>query len=281
VYSTHTLDGKQTRLDLSGKQLANMSPFVRSLAVGAVWAAVGLAATIPFLLWGNDKAPEFYGAFMAAIVAAIAVVLGAYYQAELTRRRDDEIAQREEIAAATDLFFWLGHAIREMEFIEDVLRRFHSNLQDNESKLDLTLDRFREVVSSHFMDDLRQRAQIAARLSPRLGAEVAPILYDTFLAADRIYRFRGASETGMFSRETLDKHIFVTTRRISELRKAQDAVGTFLSESGVIIIRDDDHQSIIFIARLYVSRRPSNSWNSALSIFRRRTIWRMILVSKP
>src|ERR1700729_108730 len=105
-----------------------MSPFVRSLAAGAVWAAVGLAAVVPFLLWGNDKAPQFYGAFMAAIVAAIAVVLGAYYQAELTRRRDDEIARRQEIAEATDLYLWLGHAVGEMNFIVQFMQEIHDRL---------------------------------------------------------------------------------------------------------------------------------------------------------
>ena len=81
-----------------------MNQFLRNLAAGAVWAGVGFAAAIPLLIWGSDKAPEFYGAFTAAIVAAIAVILGAYYQAELARRRDDAIAKQLQIAEATDLF---------------------------------------------------------------------------------------------------------------------------------------------------------------------------------
>jgi hypothetical protein len=211
-----------------------MSPFVRSLAAGAVWAAVGLAAVIPFLLWGTDKAPEFYGAFMAAIVAAIAVVLGAYYQAELTRRRDDALAREERIAEAMDLFLWLEHAIGEMEFIGDVLSGFRAQLgEGSATELNFPLDRYREVVSSQFMDELRDRAKAAARLSPMVGVLVAPTLYDTFLAVDRIYRFRGASPDAKFGLKQIDQHILVTNRRIAKLKEAQEAIETFLERNGL------------------------------------------------
>jgi hypothetical protein len=211
-----------------------MSPFVRSLAAGAVWAAVGLAAVVPFLLWGNDKAPEFYGAFMAAIVAAIAVVLGAYYQAELTRRRDDALAREARIAEAMDLFLWIENAIGEMEFIGEMLNRFSKRLkEDSADKLDLSLERYREIVSSKFMEELRDRAKSASRLSPIIGVLVAPILYDTFLAADRIYRFRGASLDAKFSPEQIERHILVTSARIVKLKDAQEAIMIFLEKNGL------------------------------------------------
>lgn len=170
------------------------SQLLRYLASGAVWAALGFAAVIPFLLWGSDKAPEFYGSFVAAIVAAVAVVLGAYYQAELSRRRDDEILKQTQIAQATDLFLWLEHAIGEMEFIARVLSGIRDSLANKgETSLDMPIEQYREVVSSQFMEELRDRAKTAARLSPALGIIVAPILCDTFLAIDRVYRFRGSS----------------------------------------------------------------------------------------
>jgi hypothetical protein len=209
-----------------------VSQFLRTLVAGAVWAAVGLAAAIPLFVWGSDKAPEFYGAFTAAIVAAIAVVLGAYYQAELTRRRDDEIARQQRIAEGTDLFLWLEHAIGEMSFIARVLEGFRDDLSD-EDKLNMPLDQYREVVSSQFMEELRDRAKSCARLSPLLGIMVAPVLYDTFLAVDRIYRFRGAPGTAQFGRKQIEQHIFVTKHRITKLEEAQGEVEKFLSHSGM------------------------------------------------
>ena len=212
-----------------------MSSFVRSLAAGAVWAAIALAAVIPFLLWGSDKAPEFSGAFMAAIVAAIAVVLGAYYQAELTRRRDDEIARREEIAEATDLFLWLGHTIGEMNFVLQFMRKVHDDLT-NGTAAGVALDQYREAVSPPFMEELKDRAKTSARLSPSMGVIVAPVLYDTFLSMDRVYRFRGASLDLKFDAGLVEKHLLVTESRITALERAQAAVGDFLSEKGMPLI---------------------------------------------
>ena len=198
-----------------------------------------MAAAVPFLLWGNEKAPEFYGAFMAAIVAAIAVVLGAHYQAELTRRRDDEIAREERIAEAMDLYLWLEHAIGELEFIGKILNEFHSRLVEHgaNNHLDLSLERYREVVSSKFMDELRDRAKAAAKLSPIIGILVAPALYDTFLAVDRVYRFRGASQDAKFDLKQIERHLVVTNARIAKLRDAQEAILIFLEENGLTRIR--------------------------------------------
>jgi len=207
-----------------------MPQFLRTLAAGAVWAAAGLAAAIPLFVWGSDKAPEFYGAFTAAIVAAVAVVLGAYYQAELTRRRDDQIAQQDRIAGATDLFLWLEHAIGEMNFIAKILESFRDGLSQ-EGKLDMPLDQYGEVVSSQFMEELRDRAKSCARLSPVLAIMVAPALYDTFLAVDRIYRFRGIVGDAQLDRKQIERHVLVTRRRIAKLEEAQAEVGKFLSSS--------------------------------------------------
>lgn len=210
------------------------SQLLRDLASGAVWAALGFAGVIPFLLWGSDKAPEFYGSFVAAIVAAIAVVLGAYYQAELSRRRDDEILKQTQIAEATDLFLWLEHAIGEMKFIATMLDGFNRDLAARkETSLNMPVEQYREVVSSQFMEELKERAKMVARLSPTLGIIGAPALYDTFLAIDRVYRFRGASPGFKPSIQNIEQHLFITNRRITKLLEAQTKVGKFLEESGM------------------------------------------------
>jgi hypothetical protein len=207
---------------------------LRNLAAGIVWAALGVAVILPFLFWGTEKASEFFGAFTAAIVAAVAVIAGTYYQAELTRRRDNALLERDRIAEATDLFLWLEHAVDEMEFIARLLGRFRDNMSKNaDAKLDIPPDQYREVVSAQFMGEIRDRAKMAARLSPELGLSVTPILYGTFRAVDRVYQFRGASNNFQPAREQIEQHLFITNHRVEKLRDAQIAVGVFLAEKGV------------------------------------------------
>jgi len=210
------------------------SPFWQSLAAGAVWAALGFAAAIPLFLWGSDKAPEFYGAFVAAIVAAIAVILGAYYQAELTRRRDDAIQQREQIAEATDLYYWLEHAAQEMDFIASVLDGMHTHLTATGApRIEMPIEQFREVVSARFMGELRDRAKIAARLPPTIAALVAPILYRTFSIVDRVYFLRGATDDFSLDLKYIEQQINVTKLRADQLHDALAIVGEYLRENGV------------------------------------------------
>jgi hypothetical protein len=210
------------------------SRLLRNFATGIVWAALGVAVVLPFLFWGTEKASEFFGAFTAAIVAAIAVIAGTYYQAELTRRRDNAILERDRIAEATDLFLWLEHAIEEMEFIASVLSRFRDDLGKGvDAKLDIPTEQYREVVSAQFMGEIRDRAKMAARLSPELGLSVTPILYGTFRAVDRVYQFRGASSSFQIAHKQIEQHLLITNYRVGKLRDAQVAVGVFLAEKGV------------------------------------------------
>jgi len=208
-----------------------MPQILRYLAPGVLWAFAGFIFAIPLLIWGTDKAPEFYGSFTAAIVAAVAVIAGTYYQAELARRRDDNAARQSQIAEALSLFSWLEHAIGEMKFIEELLESFRDRTGEEEA-LDMPADQYREAISSRFMEELRDRAERAARLSPALAAQVAPTLYKTFLAVDRIYRFRGTPANFKIGRQIIEGQLVVARRRIETLEQAQAHVNAFLASSG-------------------------------------------------
>jgi hypothetical protein len=119
-----------------------------------------------------------------------------------------------------------------MGFIADLLERFSKEIGDD-AKLQMPLPQYREIISSKFMEEIRERARAAARLSPRLAIFVAPVLYDTFLTVDRIYHFRGASETANFDRVQIEKHLFVTKHRIEKLEQAQGEVEKFLEKAGI------------------------------------------------
>jgi len=70
---------------------------------------------LPFVLWNTEKAAEFFGAFSAAIVAAISILVAAAYQADLTRKRDDALRQADLISEAKLLFLWLDSCITRLE----------------------------------------------------------------------------------------------------------------------------------------------------------------------
>ncbi len=186
----------------------------RYLIIGLTAAAVCIAAAIPFALWGTGKAPEFYGAFTAAIVAAIAVVVGAFYQSDLTRRRDDALRRQDQIAEAIDLRLWLEHAADELDFIVSILdRTIRQMTSDDKFQVDMSLDQFREVISPKFSDDLLARARAATRLPPGLAGQIARTLYKTFHTADRVLLLRGASEDYRPEKDQLEKYLFVLRRR--------------------------------------------------------------------
>ena len=205
------------------------SPLIRALVTGAAWAVLTVAAIVPFLFWGTDKAPEFYGAFVAAIVAAIAVVLGAFYQAELTRKRDDEIRRTEQLSEATELYYWLDHAVQELELITQILNGFRDRLIAGESKIEFPLDQLREIVSAKFMDELLLRAKTASRLPSAIAAAITETLYRTFTATDRVYKMRGAAPDFPFNLNHVEQFLFVNDRRTLKLKEARESLGQYLA----------------------------------------------------
>jgi hypothetical protein len=202
---------------------------VRGAAIGLSLAAgVGVVA-IPLLVWGSEHSPDFFGAFAAAIVAAVAVVLGAYYQASLNRQRDDELRKRDQTAEIVEMYFWLGHAAREMEFIASVLSKMHSRLAENARyQLQMPVEQFREMISAHFMDELLLRAKAASKLPFDLASPLVHVLYGTFSEADRIYRLRGATPEYHPSIEEFEKYVNVAQARTKKLEDAKAEVETYL-----------------------------------------------------
>jgi hypothetical protein len=203
---------------------------LRGAAIGGVCAAGTAVIAIPILLWGSERAPEFYGAFTAAIVAAVAVVLGAYYQAFLVRRRDDELRKHEQFAEATDLCYWLDHAAVEMDFIANVLLGIGQHLsQEGQSTLDWPPDRYSEVVTSQFMNDLLARARAASRLPKEIAGPVAQVLYRSFTAIDRVHRLRGVPDAFRATADHVAKHEELARFEADRLRAARRLLEAHIS----------------------------------------------------
>lgn len=214
--------------------------FFGHVAAGATWAALTVAAAVPFVFWGKDKAPEFYGSFAAAIVAALAVVLNAFYQAKLAKDRDDTNQRKQKLAEAVDLYFWLDHAIDEMEFISRILGGFEKKLaDDNGLALEMPVEQLREVLTAGFMRELPTQAKVAAQLALPIATTVAPILYRTHRTVDRIYMLRGATRAD-FEVGDIQKYRGITDRRIEKLKYSRTIIAEYLNGSGFNIADTDE-----------------------------------------
>jgi hypothetical protein len=169
---------------------AEQSPVI----IAPIFAIFLALVFLPFAVAGTDKAAEFYGAFAAAIVAAIAVILGASYQAHLTRRRDDEVRVAELVVAAKEIFLWLDKSIFELERAYGRLDEFAARMKLGASpQFPSTYENFRVffmpispeeaeakmVLLSKFPIDLALSISSAIRLlSSAYGAHNAKVLRD-------------------------------------------------------------------------------------------------------
>jgi len=202
---------------------------VRGGAIGLVCAAAGAVVAIPFLVWGSGKAPEFFGAFTAAIVAAVAVVLGAYYQAALTRQRDDNIRRYEQHAQAVDLCCWLDHAVSEMEFIANLLTTMGQHLeQEGKASLDWTVERYRDVVTAEFMNEMYARAKDAAHLPFSIAEAVSRSLYQSFMRVERLHWQRGVPSTFVVNSAFIAEHEQIVRKEAERLREAQALLSSYI-----------------------------------------------------
>lgn len=212
-----------------------MAKFYKNIAFGLACAALGFAAALPIVVFGSDKSPEFYGAFAAAIIAAAALLLGSFYQDNLTRERDEKLLQQTRNAEAIDLCFWLRHCDGELEFIESALKRMRDNLKSQgKLSLEMPLERFRGIIAPHFHEELLEKAKIASKLTPEMAGLVAGDLYKTFIVADRIFLLRQATDDYQPSLEAIEKYVLVIGRRREVLRRDALLIEEFLVGKGAL-----------------------------------------------
>jgi hypothetical protein len=212
------------------------------LIVGLVVVASLFAVTMPVLVWGSDKAPEFFGAFTAAIVAAVAVIIATYYQADLTRRRDALLKKEEEISDAVDLCFWLEHAANEMDFIARTLGGIRGNLiASGKTHIEMPTGQLREITSAKFFDELLSRAQAAARLPKEISRQIVRTIYATLTVSDRMLMLRGATDDFRPSIENIDRYLFVLGRRTQEFRSAAVLIENHLVSVGAMTSSTESH----------------------------------------
>jgi hypothetical protein len=206
-----------------------------NLVLYGAFAAAGFAAAILFVVPNGDKAPEFFGAFAAAIIAGVTLILGTFYQDNLTWRRDQKMRERDRNAEAIDLLFWLSHCDFELEFIASALGRIKEKLaSENKNAIELPVDTFREIISPNFFGELLERAKAASKLPPEIAGLIAGDLYKTFTIVDRVFMLRQAVADYRPSIEAMEKYIFVVNRRKEKLQDDARLIEAHLVGKGAL-----------------------------------------------
>jgi hypothetical protein len=223
------------RLYLRGAQQVKADRLLARVAIYGAFVALGFALAFVFALPKSDKAPEFYGAFAAAIIAGATLILGTFYQETLKQEREQKREQKIRTTEAIDLCFWLQHCDGELEFIETALTRIRDRLA-NEKKMEtsLSVDTFREIITSHFYGELLDRARSAARLPPEMAGLIADDLYKTFTTVDRVFLLRQAPEEYRLTFASIEKYIFLVSKRREKLQSDAELLESYLIGAGAL-----------------------------------------------
>lgn len=191
--------------------------------------ALGFAAATAVSFWGKPNSPQFYGALSASLIAAAGLIFNSIYNDFSIRRRDAEATTREKTAAAIDLHFWLDHCATELDFIASALARLHKKLtSENKPTIDFSLEQFKEMLSSHFYEELLDRAKAASKLPPEMAGFIASKIYEAHTTADRIFGMNHASERFLPPTEQVDQYAKLVYMQKDKLKHANSLLGEYL-----------------------------------------------------
>lgn len=197
--------------------------------IGIAGAMLGFPLAFAVTFWNSTSSAEFFGAFAAAFIAAAALILGAFNQDYIERKREDDFRQQKQTADALDLCFWLDHAAQELDNILKLVREMRDTLVvDEKANLEMPLEQFREVVTAQFLKELPQRAKAASQLPPKLASIVSRDLYRAYALADRILFLRGASSAFKPSINALNSYVMLIDHQKGKFRRSTLLVEEYL-----------------------------------------------------
>jgi hypothetical protein len=185
---------------------------------------------VPFAVAGTDHAAQFYGSFVAAIVAAGAVVGTTTLQAHLAHNESRRIRREAFLSEALELYAWLSELAGALSYVADVLDRWTKIIPAPT----LTAESLRSNLHPDARERLRAHIGIASRLQSPLGQSTLNLLHRIDGVLDTIaYQPLARPETvfeipGVKTRGELA--LFYS--RMVRWHRAE--LGKFLVENGVI-----------------------------------------------
>ena len=222
------------RLALRAKRESHTEmPIASRIVVSFGFLLLLFATALAILLRYNVPAAivtQFLGAFMAAIVAAGAVVGNSYLQAGLNRREKARERRIEMAAQVTDIHAWLASLDRRLRYYKRILK----GEIDGMGNVEPTVAQLRVSMPRGYQDGLRKRIEIARHIEPPLGVSVLRTLHlcEDLMSAN-VYMDHVADNETMNAFELQFMHDEISDLR-KEVRSARVSLGRYLIELGII-----------------------------------------------
>lgn len=142
-------------------------------------ATIGTLATVVFAFSANaDAAAQFFGAFLAAGVAAGAVIATTNMQAAANRKAVLEERLEAQKIASVELYIWMATLASTFSFVGTVLESW---AKDGHR---ISAQNFRSNVSADIRNQLRTRIAVAATLPTAICRKVLLALHSADSALD-------------------------------------------------------------------------------------------------
>ena len=190
-------------------------------------AAFGLVL-VPFLISSADHAAQFYGSFVAALVAALAVVSVAAFNAKLARQQRQEIRREEMLDGALGLYFAMHALAGNFFYLKTVI----DGWLELKPVPEITVAELRKGIA-HAGKTIRDYFEIAARIDAPLGGDLCEALYLTVDAIEDI-KSQMIDDGYIYTLEQLKKRRDLCCYYENLLRFRRAQLGEFLNESKVI-----------------------------------------------
>ena len=123
----------------------------------------------------------------------------------------------------------------ELDFIAGALTKLHTKLvSENKIAIGISPDQFKQIISSHFYDELLERAKSASKLTPEIAAYVAGAIYNAFTSVDRILVMRQASDQFVPTNDQVLQYAEIIRAQKTKLERANSLIGEYLIYIGVL-----------------------------------------------
>lgn len=213
----------------------------------ALWASIplifGFAAALtlgliylPFRFADTDHAAQFYGAFLAAFVAAFAVVGNSRYNDYLARRRDAEARERNEIKNALSVWSFITRAKLHLGGVVNVMGTCtYKPMQTRAGAMEVTdspTSKFRTAARSDYKFD--QVMAEASALPPEIAMSVVRAISSFDSTFNAVLRFPWMDDDHPISRANITGAVQWCNGCLTYAREAEVALATHLTKHGYI-----------------------------------------------
>jgi hypothetical protein len=199
---------------------------------------IGILAIIAGAFSANaDHAVQFFGSFTAAIVAAGAVVGGAFYQSKLSMIREDEIRRRAHDEKALFIYSAIRSALNQFEVANSMVKAVtYSKKKENESDGDLadfTAATLRYVILPFQGMTFDQTMHAGLAYSPNLALKISKAAFEAALQYGAC-RLPEHADSRQPSRSDIAGLKILITRNIKDLGKLLDEMEKELIQKKIL-----------------------------------------------